>query len=293
MTEFEGYGSQVVPFQDALQAIRDSEMPVEHDQLQRFSDLEGDELEQFERVWAELPTDRRQALMAEFEALGVIDTVVSFEALGKCVLSDEDPVVRLHAAQLLWEYENRDICSRFLDLLVEDVDEHVRAAAAKGLGKYVLAGELDKLSKAEQLEIEESLKKLIESDKPDLERQRALESLGYSSSVYVNDIIAREFGSEQIDWVACALRAMGHSANSRWIPSVVSKLDSRSPRIRAAAVRAAGDLEIRESVPSLLELLDDPDEKMRKHALAMLKLATRQNFPGDREAWRKWWYTQR
>jgi hypothetical protein len=261
---------QPLPFQTVLEAMLDSDTPIDPDHLRRLSDLENFELEQFEAAWEEIPSDRRHLLLYQVEELGRNDTVLSYEALGRFTVSDPDPKVRLFAAQILWEYERVDISEVYLDLLINDPDPRVRAAAATGLGKFILAGELDKVPKLLQQRIEGQLIQLVDSGRTENERQQALESLGFSSNPQVIAMIEREYYSDQSGWVVCSLRAMGNSANNRWNQMVITNLDSLSPRIRSAAARAAGQLEIHECVPKLLEMLDDPDESVRRNCITAL-----------------------
>lgn len=258
------------PFQTVIEALLDREAPFDPDHLRRLSDLENFELEQFEAAWEDIPSDRRHLLLYQVEELGRNETVLSYEALGRFTVSDPDPKVRLLAAQILWEYERVDISEVYLDLLINDPDPQVRAAAATGLGKFTLAGELDKIPKPHQQRIEGYLLQLVDSGETENERQQALESLGFSSSPQVIAMIEREYHSDQSGWVVCSLRSMGNSANNRWNPMVISSLDSRLPRIRSAAAHAAGQLEIHECVPKLLEMLDDPDESVRRNCITAL-----------------------
>lgn len=256
-----------IPFRVVLDALLDRESAFDARFLNRLSDLEEDELNQLSHVWYEIPELRRQALMEDVEELGPRDTMLSFEALGRFALADSDPMVRLLAVQILWEYESMDLIETFLELVEKDQDALVRAAAATGLGRFVLAGELDNHSKEVQSRIEDRLNQVIENAETPLESQRALESLAYSSRLSVVTLIEQAYNSNDEEWIVCSLHAMGVSANERWKNHIMSMLENISPRIRSAAVRAAGDLEIMDAVPFLLQLLDDPDERVRLNCI--------------------------
>ncbi|MRR31552.1 hypothetical protein EG834_14775 [bacterium] len=70
----------------------------------------------------------------------------------------------------------------------------------------------------------------------------------------------RAFDSNDIQWKASALYAMGRSADERWAPQVTSMLDSPELEVQYEAVRAAGELELTAASDKLLELLEEEDE---------------------------------
>jgi HEAT repeat protein len=76
-------------------------------------------------------------------------------------------------------------------------------------------------------------------------------------------LIEEAYASQDKNWKASALFAMGRSANLRWEPQVMRMLNSPIPQLRSEAARAAGELELSEAGPILIELLDDPDENTR------------------------------
>jgi len=91
-------------------------------------------------------------------------------------------------------------------------------------------------------------------------KQRALESLGYSSSPDVPELIRNAFQSNDTSWVTSALCAMGRSADDTWGPQVESMLTSPDPEVMFEAIRAAGELELSASREQLLALLDEDIE---------------------------------
>jgi HEAT repeat protein len=148
-------------------------------------------------------------------------------------------------------------------LLSNDNDEQVQAAAAHALGRFVYLGEIDEINTSTLREIEDKLLQTTMGEEEFLIRREAFESLGYSSREEVQPLIEEAYNSEKKEWVSSALFAMARSANERWRPQVMEKLESDFPIIRCEAARAAGELEIREAIPYLLDLLDDPDEDIR------------------------------
>jgi len=252
-----------VPFQQVVEALLDTEQVFPPKYLYQFSDLEADEITGLAKVWPNVPTWRRQALMEDIVLLGQRDTLLSFEALGRMTLQDPEPAVRLLAIQALGEFEEQDLARSFLQLLRSDPDMEVRAAAATALGLYVYAGEIETISEKLNRQVVEGLLAVTRSQEAELVRRMALESLGYSSRDEVAGRIDAAYNSGSTEWVASALFAMGRSANNSWRAEVLASLLNVMPAIRLEAARAAGELELKEARSRLFELLDDPDEETR------------------------------
>ncbi len=252
-----------ITFEQVLGSLLDLDTPFPPSLLYRLSDLTNDELEKFQRTWSDIPAWRRIAIMEDVEELGETNYTLSFEAIARHCLKDNDPGVRAIAVRTLWEYDLPDIVPHLLNMVEEDENSDVRAVSASALGKYVYLGELEKLPQKSLKAIEEKLIKVINGSDTTLVRRRALESLGYSSSKEVSPMIERAFYSGKDDMVVSALFAMGRSANPVWRDLVIELLDSDNPQIRTEAARAAGELEITRALPELLVLLDDSDDEVR------------------------------
>ena len=252
-----------IPFQQVIEALLNTEQVFPPKYLYQFSDLEADEIAGLAKVWPNVPTWRRQALMEDIVLLGQRDTLLSFESLGRMTLQDPEPAVRLLAIQALGEFEEQDLARSFLQLLSSDPEMEVRAAAATALGLYVYAGEIETISEKLNRQVVDGLLAVTRSQEAELVRRMALESLGYSSRDEVVGLIDAAYNSGSTEWVASALFAMGRSANNSWHPQVLASLLSVMPAIRLEAARAAGELELKEARSRLFELLDDPDEETR------------------------------
>lgn len=256
-----------IPFQKLLDALLDTETPLNPRYLYRLSDLEAPELEQLRSAWPKIPTWRRQALLEDIEELNESDMLLSFDSLGRFALEDEDPRVRLLAVQILWESEETSLIPIFLRMMASDSDSQVRAASATALGRFVYAGELEEIPQRTLKKIEDALLGAVIGNDAVEVRRSALESLGYSSREEVPPLLEQAFASDDKFWKASALFAMGRSANPRWAPTILEMLHSNLPLLRSEAARAAGELEIAEAVEPLLELLDDPDDNTRQASI--------------------------
>jgi len=256
-----------LPFQTLIDALLDEDTPFNPQYLYRLSDLEGEELTLFLETWPRLPLWRRQALMEDLLELGKADDLLSFENIGRNVIADEDPQVRVVAAQVLWEFEERDLAPVYLQLLKSDPVAEVRAASASGLGQLVYLGEIDRLPAEILEEIEDSLLHIYHHDQAVLVQCRALESVGYSSRSEIAELIESAFNSDDHELMVSALIAMGRSMDSRWEKSILSMLNNTQPSIRAEAARAAGEIESKDAVSTLIELTTDSEENVRSAAI--------------------------
>lgn len=256
-----------IPFDELIAALLDADTPLSHLFLYRLSDLDAEELEAFKENWPKMPSWRRQALMEDLEQLGMADDLLSYEAISRHTMNDEDPHVRLSAIRILWEYDTEDLIPAYLKILETDPEGPVRAAAAAALGQFVYKGELEELPTNTLQDLEDRLFYIVSRDTDAQVRQRTLESLSYSSREELPPLIEKAFSSGDSDWMATALIAMGRSMDKRWQDEVLSMLDSKVPVLRAEAARAAGEMELSQSVTNLVDLTEDADEDVRMAAI--------------------------
>ncbi len=256
-----------IPFQDVLDALLDKDTALSRRYLYRLSDLEGEDLADMKKIWPDIPAWRRQALVEDMEQLYAADYLLSFEAVCRIGVEDSNPHVRFIAIRSLLEYEVSDMIPLFINVLQTDEDEELRALAATSLGKYVFLGEIEELSPNALREIEECLLRTAQGKDTILVRRRAVESLGYSSRDEVPALIETAFASDDTDWIASAISAMGRSCNKQWCPNVLNTLDHLLPGLRYEAARAAGELEISDALTQLMEMLDDDNDDVRMAAV--------------------------
>jgi len=259
--------SDKITIKQLQDAMLDVEKPLDPRYIYRLSDISDDDLAALQHTWSSVPAWRRQAIMEDIEEIGVNDYVLSFEAFARLGLQDSEPRVRELAVRTLWEYELPDLVSTFIDMMENDEDLEVRAAAATALGQYIYLGEIEELPDSKLHTIEEKLLQTTTGQNPTLVRRRALESLGFSSRDELPALIEAAYFSDSNEWLASALFAMGRSANRTWNSSVISKLTSDVPDVLVEAVRAAGELEIKGSVPRLMDLLAAEDADVRWAAI--------------------------
>ena len=257
--------SPVNDFSSVLAALRDVDTPFPSRYLRSFSDLSRSQLKALNEVWPSLPDERKLNLLEDLDEVLEKDTLVNFENLAINVLTDANPMNRVLALRLLWESENTDILPVILALSVNDADEAVRSTSAGLLGRFVLMGELETIrSDISDLVNRHLLNVLISSDTARV-KQRALESLGFSSHPDVPDLIRNAYLSNDSAWVVSALCAMGRSADEQWADQVEESLNSPIAEVQMEAIKAAGELELSGVKEQLLSMIttDTEDTEIR------------------------------
>ncbi|HEY3345558.1 MAG TPA: HEAT repeat domain-containing protein [Anaerolineaceae bacterium] len=252
-------------FQQVLEALLDQNRPFPPVYLNRFSDLDPQNLTALKDVWDSIPVARKRSLLEDLEETAEADTLVSFEDLARHALNDSDAQVRMTAIRLLWEVEDRHLVPVLIHLMEADPDYQVRATAASALGMFVYLGELEEIPEDVHELVENKLLAVTNGDDDPLVRRRALESLGYSSREEVSDLLREAYDRDNVDWLESALYAMGRSADDHWGPAILRMFGHAEATVRAEAVRAAGELELssaRESIMDLLEGETDDDVQM-------------------------------
>jgi HEAT repeat protein len=185
------------------------------------------------------------------------DTLVSFDDLGRALLTDDEAQVRIGAMRLLVECEDARLVPTYIDILTNDSDLAARAESASILGLFVRLGEFDDIPDDLHHQIEDILLEVTNGEDDPSIRRRALEALGFSSRTEVPVLLQSAYNREDPAWKASAVFAMGRSNDQRWTDHVLRMLVSEERRIRLAAVQASGELEIKAARPLLLELLED------------------------------------
>lgn len=256
-----------IPFRQMLEALLDEETPLNPRYLYRLSDLNSVEYKELKEIWTKISIWRRRALVEDLEALGENDFLLTFEAVARLGLKDDDPLVRMTSVRMLWDYEDQDLSGIFLEMAEKDTDIHVRATAASALGKFVYLAEVDELPEDLAHEVSRRLLLIVKGlDDPEVGR-KALEALGFSSMQEVAQLIQEAYDTGQKEWIASSLYAMGRSANETWGKQVLSKILNPHPSIRMEAARAAGELELSEATSNLFELLKDDNTEVRSAAI--------------------------
>ncbi len=255
----------LTPFSDILTALEDLSTPFPPRYLRSFSDLSRKNLKDLQHIWPDLPEQRKVSLLEDLETVFESDTVVNFDSLARALLNDPHAAVRVIALRLLWECEDTALVPALLLMAVSDPDETTRATAAAALGRFVLLGELESIRADLYEKVLKHLVAIVEGNDHARVKQRALESLGYSSHSIIAGLIQNAYLSNDSGWITSALCAMGRSADESWSAQVDKMINSPDPDVQFEAIRAAGELELSGSREKLMTLLNEgiDDEELR------------------------------
>jgi hypothetical protein len=258
-----------VPFQAVIDELMENGKPFPGSFLNRFSDMPSDDLALLKTIWPEVKPKRRLSLVEDLVKFNENNTIVCFDDVAALFLKDDDLRVRVAGIRLLRESEDSRVVEPLISLLEHDKQFLVRAAAAVGLGQFVLLGELDKISPEKLARIERVLLPRITGTDDDLVRRSALEAMGFSSRKEMDRLIADAFEETDPDWIASALVAMGRSASEDWEMHILRSLFHPDMVVRIEAVRAAGALSLSRAVEPMLEMLDgtEPNKEVRFAAI--------------------------
>jgi len=255
------------PFEHVLDALVDETSTIDPQVIMELSDIEGEALSKVRSIWPRISLERRLVLLEEMETLVEDNHLLSFESIAKIAIRDDDPQVRFLAIRSLAVYETTELIPNLIQRIESDSDFNVRAACAFSLGRFAYLAELDQLPGHFKQEIHECLLKIVKGEDDDIVRCQALESLGYITHGDLPAMLREAVESDDINWQASALCAMGRSCDTSWGPQIETMLDNPTPVLRLEAVRAAGELGLGSTKSQILELLDDAVPEIRLAAI--------------------------
>lgn len=236
-----------------------------------LSDLSRAEADAVEAQWEAIAVERRRRVIRALveSADEVVELILG--RLLRVALRDSDAEVRRVAIDGLWEESDPTLIGPYVQMLNNDPDTGVRAAAATALGPFVLAGELDELDAAMAMRAEEALLAIVHGkDESVAVQAKALESVAYSGEAGLRQLIEDAYYAPEEEMRLSALRAMGRSADTRWRSMVRAELTSPDAAMRAEAALAAGELEIKAARPRIIALLADGELAVRLAAIDAL-----------------------
>jgi len=247
-----------------LQQISEEPGALPFSKLYAFSDLSGVALASFRAAWDPAPAATRRRIVQAMVELAEATFEVSFDAIFRHCLGDVDAEVRAAAIDGLWENEEVSLIGPLLTMLHNDPSVQVRAAAATGLGRYVLAGELEELEAPVQMRILTELLTRFHFPEESIEvRRRTVESAAYACTPEVVEAVEEAYMDEDERMRLSAVVGMGRSCDRRWADIILEELQNRDPAMRYEAALAAGGLMLKGAVPLLSVLLDDADVQVR------------------------------
>ncbi len=239
--------------------------------LESLSDLQGESLARFHRLWEQLGSDEHATLLGRLSKAASENLILDFFVIYAQALDDRDSVVREMALRLAAEEAPIDLLDGYLAAASYDPDTRVRVAALEALGSYTLAAQTEEWPQGAQERLESALVRQLHQASADLSTRRAaLLSLAYITTPRSEAEIRQ--AHLQPDLRDAAVEAMGRNCQDVWIPDLVAELEDDDADLRALAADAAGELADERLVPALVARLDDRDEDVRMAAIEALGL---------------------
>ena len=254
-----------------LAELSDESKPLVSSKLANLSATSQEELVLFLEAWAEIGFERRRQIASQLVGLAEEDPKLNFDDIFHACLRDPDEIVRVRAIEGLWEYENHSLIDTFINMLREDRQESVRAAAALALGRFALLAELGQLRPDDGAKVEKALAEVIDDQEEQLGvRRRAVEAIATFSLPEVTEIIQEAYQSDDDQMRVSAIYAMGRNSDPAWLPTLVKELSNPDTEMRFEAAGAYGELGGEEAVPHLVRLIYDLDAQVQLSAIAAL-----------------------
>ena len=254
-----------------LREFADLSQPLRSSQLLLFSGLLAEELKQLRLQWAQIPPERRRELVSKLVEMGEDSADLDFYSLFSFCIDDQDPAVREQAMTGLWECEDRSLVPMLIRRLADDDTTEVRAAAATALGQFAVLAQRGKLLARDGDRVYKALLEALRNPNEALVvRCRALESAGAFESDEVKQWVGWGYKSAEEVLRQSALRAMGRSCDSSWLPLLVKEIASDDLVLRYEAVNACRELGDEAAVPHLARLVEDDDPEIQLSAVQAL-----------------------
>ena len=240
-------------------------------ELMAFSDLSRPARAEFRARWLAMTGAGRERLLRSLVEFAELSVDVNYWRIYREVLGDEYPRIRQLAIEGLWENDESDLPAIYLGILQSDPDDDVRSEAAAALQRHL--DELLSTTDAEDhaLLIETLVTTGGDSNENALVRRRCIEASGaFAGNERVSSLIREAYADDDQTLAAGALRAMGLSRQSRWIPEIERAMESQDAELRFEAAGSAGLLGVPDLIESLTKLLDDEDPEVQAAAVGAI-----------------------
>ncbi|MCL2281513.1 MAG: HEAT repeat domain-containing protein [Dehalococcoidia bacterium] len=259
------------PLASILTHLCDISLELSNTELSELSDLNADEIKEFEVVWNALPPERKCQILARLEELTKNTVELNFDRIYRSSLYCIDDSVRRAAVEGLWENTNPSLLPPLLRLVQHDPAIEVRSAAAIALGRFSMMAEHQKISAENRMHLSQVLLEIIRNSAEPLEvRRRALEAIAPLSMPDITQSIWEAYRGQEQRMRVSSIYAMGRNCDQLWLPTVLKEMNSTEAEMRYEAAVAAGELGETAAVPQLIELTTDPDAEVQMAAVLAL-----------------------
>jgi HEAT repeat protein len=239
--------------------------------LANLSRMSISDLQLFKNAWEKTDPNRRLQIITRLEELAQDNIELDFDLIYKYCLKDADPRVRKQAIESLWENEDTVLIQTYTNMMNNDPDAGVQAAAAIALGKFVLLVEMEEIIDDYREPLSKTLLSAFNDKNRDSDvRRRALEAVAPLTLPAVQEAIRQAYDSRDERLVISAVYSMGKTCNEAWLPVLYKELKNPDPEMRYEAAGALGEIGNENSVQHLMEIINDPDIEVRQAVIQSL-----------------------
>ncbi len=262
----------------ALGVLQSSDSTLNSTLIYGLSGLDETGLKRLAPIWSSLEVAYRRTLVRELVETSEANYELGYGTFGYFALDDVDAEVRAAAIELLWEDESMVLMRRLMQMVVNDESTVVRAAAASGLGRFILLGALGDLPEDQTIPAQDVIIDVLNNLAEDVDvRRRALEAISGSSHEIVEEAIRDAYDSPDRRMQISSVFAMGRSFDEQWTDIVLQELQSEDEEMRYEAARSAGELELEQAVRYLTRIALDDDREIQEVAIWSLgEIATKE-----------------
>jgi len=252
--------SKARDFQDILAILVDGSRPFDAATVYGLSGLDQQQLSRLSQDWPQIPVERRRSLLQHLNEISESNFELNFQDINHIALTDPDSEVRQHAIEGLWEDESIGYMRKLVEIVQHDVSQDVRCAAITELGRFILLGEYEAISRADARLSQDTVLHILHSDEDDELRRYALEAIANCGREGVSEMIREFYSSDELPLRMSAVFAMGRTCDEDWAPQIIRELGSPTPEMQYEAARAAGHIGLDEAVPALIRLIEETDD---------------------------------
>jgi HEAT repeat protein/beta-lactamase regulating signal transducer with metallopeptidase domain len=191
--------------------------------------------------------------LAAAEGLGGLEDPRAVEALSRALRSDESVEVRRMAAWALGEIEDARAVPALAEALRSDKDDEVRRMSAWALGEIESATGVEALGAA------------LRDASPEV-RKTAVWALGEIESPNGVQYLIPFLEDENVEIRSQAAWALGEIESPRAVEALSAAIDDREPKVREMVVWALGEIEAASAVEALAKALADANVGVRRKA---------------------------
>lgn len=252
--------SKAKAFDEVLAVLTSPDEPFDAATIYGLSGLTRQQLDTLGEAWMSIPPERRGKLLQHLNTVSEANFEMDFRGINHLALSDPESNVRRFAIEGLWEDESPDLLHKLVEIVRTEPSLDVRAAALTELGRFILLGEYEEITRADARLAQETVLQVLRSDEDNDVRRRALEAIANCGHPGISDMIREFYTQDDLNMRMSALFAMGRTCDAAWTEEILEELESPVPELQYEAARAAGHIQIEEAIPHLRRILEETDD---------------------------------